>query len=73
MARLEVSGQDQNTIGKNILDKRKNAGNRQVALQDYRPMELVEQLRAIDVMGLTPMEALNALFKLTRAGTEDIA
>ncbi len=65
MARLEVSGQDQNTIGKNILDKRKNAGNRQVALQDYRPMELVEQLRAIDVMGLTPMEALNALFKLT--------
>ncbi len=65
MARLEVSGQDQETIGKSILDKRKNAGNRQVGLTDYRPMELVEQLRDIDVMGLTPMDALNLLFKLT--------
>ncbi len=65
MARLEVSGQDQNTIGKNILDKRKNAGNRQVGLGDYRPMELIEQLRAVDVMGMTPVEALNLLFKLT--------
>ena len=65
MARLEVSGQDQGTIGKSILDKRKNAGNRQVGLTDYRPMELVEQLRDIDVMGLTPMDALNLLFKLT--------
>ena len=65
MARLEVSGQDQGTIGKNILDKRKNAGNRQVGLTDYRPMELIEQLREIDVMGLTPVEALNLLFKLT--------
>lgn len=65
MARLEVSGQDQGTIGKSILDKRKNAGNRQVGLTDYRPMELIEQLRAIDVMSLTPVDALNALFKLT--------
>lgn len=65
MARLEVSGQDQGTIGKSILDKRKNAGNRQVGLTDYRPMELIEQLRAVDVMGLTPVEALNLLFKLT--------
>ncbi len=65
MARLEVSGQDQGTIGKSILDKRKNAGNRQVGLTDYRPMELIEQLRAVDVMGLTPMDALNLLFKLT--------
>ncbi len=65
MARLEVSGQDQGTIGKSILDKRRNAGNRQVGLQDYRPMELIEQLREIDVMGLTPVESLNLLFKLT--------
>jgi DNA mismatch repair protein MutS len=65
MARLEVSGQDQGTIGKSILDKRKNAGNRQVGLADYRPMELIEQLRAIDVMSMTPVDALNALFKLT--------
>ena len=65
MARLEVSGQDQGTIGKNILDKRKNAGNRQVGLTDFRPMELIEQLREVDVMGLTPVEALNLLFKLT--------
>ncbi len=65
MARLEVSGQDQGTIGKSILDKRKNAGNRQVGLTDYRPMELIEQLREIDVMSLTPVDALNLLFKLT--------
>ena len=65
MARLEVSGQDQGTIGKSILDKRKNAGNRQVGLTDYRPMELIEQLREIDVMSLTPVDALNLLYKLT--------
>jgi len=65
MARLEVNGQDQGTIGQSILDRRKNAGNRQVGLADYRPMELVEQLRDIDVMSLTPMDALNLLFKLT--------
>ena len=47
MARLEVNGQDQGTIGQSILDRRKNAGNRQVGLADYRPMELVEQARDI--------------------------
>jgi DNA mismatch repair protein MutS len=65
MARLEVRGEEQGTIGQNILDQRKNPGSRQVALQDYRPMELIEQLKEIDVMSLTPVDALNLLFKLT--------
>ena len=62
MARLEVNGQTNGSIGQHILDKRKNAGNRQVGLTDYRSMEFVEELRDIDVTALTPIEALNKLY-----------
>ena len=64
MARLEVNGELNGSIGQSILDGRKNAGNRQVQLADYRPMELVEEIRAIDVMSLSPIEALNLLYTL---------
>ncbi len=64
MARLEVNSQTQGSIGQSILDKRKNAGNRQVGLNDYKPMELCEEIRALDVMGMTPIDALNKLFEL---------
>lgn len=64
MARLEVNGELNGSIGQSILDGRKNAGNRQVQLADYRPMELAEEIRAIDVMSLSPIEALNLLYTL---------
>ena len=62
MARLEVSD---TSIGQSILDKRKNGGNRQVEITDFKPMELVEEIRSLDVMSMSPIDALNELFKLT--------
>ncbi|MBQ5771725.1 MAG: DNA mismatch repair protein MutS, partial [Clostridia bacterium] len=65
MARLEVDDEEKGSIGKTILDKRKNAGNRQVAMTDYKPMELVEEIRNMDVMSMSPIDALNALYRLS--------
>ncbi len=64
MARLEVDETTRGSIGESILDRRKNAGDRQVALTDIAPMQLVEEIRALDVMGMSPIEALNTLFAL---------
>lgn len=64
MARLEVNGELSGTIGKSILDKRKNAGNKQVGFQDYPAMELAEEIAALDVIGMTPIDALNKLYLL---------
>ena len=65
MARLEVDDQSKGTIGQSILDKRKNAGNKQVSITELKPMELVEEISALDVVGMTPIEALNKLFELS--------
>ena len=70
MARLEVADERSGSIGQSILDKRKNAGNKQVGLQDYSAMELCEELRAIDVMSLSPIEALNKLYLLKEKARE---
>ena len=65
MARLEVNDDKHGTIGQTILDKRKNAGDRQIALTDYQPMELVEEIRKMDVMSMSPIDALNTLYTLS--------
>ncbi len=64
MARLEVDETTRGSIGASILDKRKNSGDRQLALTEIAPMQLVEEIRALDVMGMSPIEALNKLFSL---------
>ena len=51
--------------GQTILDKRKNGGNRQLALGDLAPMQLVDEIRELDVMSMSPIDALNILFKLS--------
>ena len=63
MARLEVDDET-STIGQSILDNRKNGGDRQMSLTDFQPMELVEEIRKIDVMSMSPIDALNTLFTL---------
>ncbi len=63
-ARLEVSDINQNTIGQNILEDGKKTGSQQVGLFNYAQTELVEELQNIDVMALTPMDAINHLFRL---------
>jgi DNA mismatch repair protein MutS len=63
-ARLEVSDINQNTIGQNIMEDGKKTGSQQVGLFNYAQTELVEELQNIDVMALTPMDAINHLFRL---------
>ena len=64
-ARLEVSDINQNTIGQNIIGE--NSGprkNEQVDLFEYRKTEIIQELQELDVMALTPMDAINKLFLL---------
>ena len=64
LARLEVDDIQKGSIGKSILDNSKNAGNRQISMMDFQPMELVEEIAALDVVSMTPIDALNKLFQL---------
>ncbi|MBR5804979.1 MAG: DNA mismatch repair protein MutS, partial [Clostridia bacterium] len=64
-ARLEVSDINQNTIGQNILgEETEPRKNEQLDLFEYRKDEIIQELQAIDVMALTPMDAMNKLFLL---------
>ena len=64
-ARLEVSDINQNTIGQNILgEDEKPRKNEQMDLFEYRKTEIIEKLQQIDVLALTPMDAMNQLFLL---------
>ena len=64
-ARLEVSDINQETISSNILEKRKKE-NRQTDLFHLGQDELVDELRNLDVLSVTPMDALNILFRCAR-------
>ena len=61
-ARLEVS--DVNRIGQNILEEGSTRENEQVSLFDVGKTEIVNELQNIDVMALTPIDAMNKLFLL---------
>lgn len=63
MARLEVDGQVRGSIGKTILENKKGA-QRQLAIEELGPIQLVEELSKLDVVSMTPIDALNKLFEL---------
>ena len=64
-ARLEVSDINQNTIGQNILgEESANRKNEQIDLFDYKKDEIIQELQNIDVMAITPMDAMYRLFLL---------
>ena len=64
-ARLEVGDINQNTIGQNILgEDNNNRMNEQVDLFEYRKTEIIQELQELDIMALTPMDAINRLFLL---------
>ena len=63
-ARLEVSDINQNTIGQNILEEAPKRENEQVDMFDYAKTEIINELQTLDVMALTPMDAINKLFLL---------
>ena len=61
-ARLEVS--DVNKIGQNILEEGTARENEQVSLFDVGKTEIINELQNLDVMALTPIDAMNKLFLL---------
>ena len=64
-ARLEVSDINQNTIGQNILgESNATRKNEQVDLFEYKKDEIIQEIQQIDVMAITPMDAMNKLFLL---------
>ena len=64
-ARLEVSDINQNTIGQNILgENNESRKNEQQDLFEYKKMEIIQELQELDVMALTPIDAMNRLFLL---------
>ena len=64
-ARLEVSDINQNTIGQNILgEENLHRKNEQMDLFEYKKDEIIQELQQIDVMAITPMDAMNRLFLL---------
>ena len=63
MARLEVDSQEKGSIGRSIIEKRK-VSDRQLGFMDFKPMELVQEIAQMDVVSMTPIEALNKLYEL---------
>jgi len=63
MARLEVDDQTRGSIGKSIIEKHK-VKDRQMGLLDQKPMELAQEIAALDVTAMTPIDALNKLYEL---------
>lgn len=63
LARLETNDVNKGSIGQNILDEQEKKP-KQVNLFEAPAMDLVEEIRALDVMAMTPIEALNTLFTL---------
>ncbi len=64
MARLEVNDMTNNKIGQNILGAGHKKKNEQVDLMEYPKTEFIEEVRKLDVMAMTPIDALNQLFLL---------
>ncbi len=62
-ARLEVSDINQETISQNILETKKKK-DRQTDLFHLKHDELIEELQGLDVNAMTPMDALNQLYRL---------
>lgn len=62
-ARLEVSDINQESISSNILEKKKKQ-DKQTDLFHLPQDDLLEELQNLDVLSITPMDALNILFRL---------
>lgn len=63
-ARLDVNNLSNNSIGQNILGAGHKKKNEQMDLMEFSKTEFIEEVRALDVLAMTPMDALNKLFLL---------
>ena len=64
LARIEANNVNQSSIGQNILGSDGDRAPQQVNLFESPAMDLVEELKNLDVMSMTPIDAMNALFML---------
>ena len=62
-ARLEVSDINQESISSHILEKKKKEA-KQTDMFHLAQDDLIEELQNLDVLSVTPMDALNILFRL---------
>jgi len=62
-ARLEVSDINQEAISSSILEKKKKE-SKQTDMFHLAQDDLIEELQNLDVLSVTPMDALNILFRL---------
>ena len=62
LARIEANNTTQHKIGSDILGT--NAQPKQVSMFDAPAMDFVEEVSQLDVLSMTPMDALNLLFVL---------
>ncbi len=64
LARLETNDVNQSSIGQNILGEDTEKTPKQVNLFESPAMDLVEEIKQLDVMSMTPIDAMNTLFML---------
>ena len=64
LARLETNDVNHASIGQNILDDGRSKKPQQVNLFESSAIALAEEIQSIDVLSMTPMDALNELFTL---------
>ncbi|MDR2656415.1 MAG: DNA mismatch repair protein MutS [Oscillospiraceae bacterium] len=64
LARIEAANHGGAGIGRSILEKNKTQARSQLAIGESERAALIDDLRALDVMSMNPIEALNTLFKI---------
>ena len=64
LARLETANVNKTSIGANILEAHRKEKRAQVGLNDFKMTDLIEEIRALDVNAMTPIDALNTMFTL---------
>ncbi len=63
-AKLENSDITRGAIGKQLLGEEAVPADKQMDLFSYPAQGLIDELKSLNIMAMTPMEALNALFSL---------
>ncbi|MDR1600075.1 MAG: DNA mismatch repair protein MutS [Oscillospiraceae bacterium] len=64
LARIEAANQGGAGIGRSILEKNKAEARSQLAIGESERAALIDELRDMDVMSMSPIDAMNALFKI---------
>ena len=64
LARVEAANSGGGSISRNILGENRVSKQSQLALGETERVALIDELRSLNVNAMTPMEALNLLFRI---------